>query len=70
MIGLFDGSIHLVHNLSSEPSLVPNGDSFTSYNLLETTRAAFIRTESVNRITGLVPYVHPFFGLMTCRLQL
>jgi hypothetical protein len=65
IISLFDGSIHLVHNLSSEPTLIPNGDNFTSHNLSMTTRAAFIRSEpgninssDVNRITGLVPYGH------------
>ena len=65
MISLFDGSIYLVHNLSSEPTLVPDGDSFTSHNISEATRAAVIRSElgrigssDVNRITGLVPYGH------------
>jgi len=65
IISLFDGSLHLLHNLSSEPSWAPSGEIFTSQNLSKTTRAAVIRTEpgkiksiDVNRISGLVPYGH------------
>ena len=65
MITLFGGSVHLIYNLSSEPTLVPSGDGFTSHNLSKVIHAAFVRSEpgsiglsDVNRITGLVPYGH------------
>lgn len=60
---LSDGSIHVVYNISSEPTLIPNDDIFTSENLSKTARLAFIRIEpgeikssDVNRINGLLPY--------------
>lgn len=62
---LFDGSIRVIYDLSSEPSWTPTiaNDKLTSHMLSKNARAVFSRTElgkirrtDVNRITGLIPY--------------
>jgi general transcription factor 3C protein 4 len=65
IISLFDGSLHVVHNLSSEPSWAPGHGSLTSQDLSIATRTASVPAEFgglhsniVNRISGLVPYGH------------
>lgn len=65
MMCLFDGSIRVIYDLSSEPSWTPTiaNDKLTSHMLSKNARAVFSRTElgkirrtDVNRITGLIPY--------------
>lgn len=65
IICLFDGSFHVIHNLSSNPSwtsVSPTND-MSGHELSEAARTAFDQTESenpkptdVNRICGLVPF--------------
>lgn len=64
ILALFDGSFHVIHNFSREPSLVPavDAESLTSERLSKTIRLAFSQVEQnvqyddVNRITGLESY--------------
>lgn len=66
IVALSDGSLHAIHNLSSEPSWAPVSpiDSLTSEALSQASRTFFIRTSSppgvdysdLNRIGGLVSY--------------
>lgn len=63
LLALFDGSLHAIHNMSTEPSWVPTSsdDQLTSEALSQASRVFFARTTSasveyvdVNRISGLV----------------
>jgi hypothetical protein len=64
ILALFDGSFHVAHNFSREPSFVPAaGAKFLSSERLSTTiKSAFsqvehnVRYDDVNRITGLESY--------------
>lgn len=64
IISLFDGSFHVVHNISHEPSWSPQlNASFTSESLSQVSRSVFIRAErramgnaDMNRISGMVSY--------------
>lgn len=65
IITLFDGSFHIIHNFSVEPSMTPlnSDDLVTSERLSLTIRSAFVQSEQgetdhsdVNRITGLASY--------------
>jgi general transcription factor 3C protein 4 len=61
---LFDGSFHVIHNFSREPSFVPaaGAEFLTSERLSMTIRSAFnqaehnVQYDDVNRITGLESY--------------
>ncbi|KAG5645399.1 hypothetical protein DXG03_006352 [Asterophora parasitica] len=67
LLTLFDGSFHVFHNLSSEPSTTPRStpgfkEPVTSENLSNASRSIFIQSEEgvefsdMNRITGLTSY--------------
>ena len=64
ILSLFDGSLHVVHRVSSEPSWTPAGsDNLSGQTLSKVACAAFMRTDLgeakpslVNRISGLLPY--------------
>jgi general transcription factor 3C polypeptide 4 len=64
ILTLFDGSFHVIHNFSRQPSFVPDAatESLTSERLSMTIRSAFSQAEQgvqyddVNRITGLESY--------------
>ena len=64
ILTLFDGSFHVIHNFSWEPSFVPaaGAEFLTSERLSITIRSAFrqaeqnVRYDDVNRITGLESY--------------
>lgn len=64
-MALLDGSLHVIHNMSTEPSWVPtsSNDQLTSEVLSQASRAFFAQTNpvgvayvDVNRISGLVCY--------------
>ncbi|KAG8220800.1 hypothetical protein J3R82DRAFT_2244 [Butyriboletus roseoflavus] len=63
LVALFDGSLHSIHNMSTEPSWVPTSsdDQLTSEALSQASHVFFAQTTSagieyvdVNRISGLV----------------
>ncbi|KAG6898898.1 hypothetical protein C0993_003000 [Termitomyces sp. T159_Od127] len=64
VLTLFDGSFHVIYNLSSEPTMIPQSDDIvvTSENLSQAVRSVFVQTENdvdfgdMNRITGLTSY--------------
>lgn len=65
LVALFDGSLHVIHNISTEPSWTPTAsdDHLTSEALSQTFRAFFAEATSagveymdVNRTSGLVSY--------------
>lgn len=63
LLSLFDGTFHLIHNVSLEPTMIPDGDEFTSEHMSFLARATFTRTEGgavtkadMNRISGIVSY--------------
>ncbi|KAJ7623747.1 transcription factor IIIC subunit delta N-term-domain-containing protein [Roridomyces roridus] len=67
LVCLFDGSIHIVHSVSQDPTLseqvVQRPDELTSRGLSEILRSTFERTEKgavskrdMNRVSGLIPY--------------
>ncbi|KAF9244208.1 transcription factor IIIC subunit delta N-term-domain-containing protein [Melanogaster broomeanus] len=65
LVSLFDGSLHVVHNFSVEPSWTPTSseDQLTSEALSQASRAFFAQATpagigymDVNRISGLVSY--------------
>lgn len=65
LVALFDGSLHAIHNMSTEPSWVPTSldDQLTSEALSQVSRVFFAQTASagieyvdVNRVSGLVCY--------------
>lgn len=65
ILTLSDGSFHVIHNFSTEPSITPltSDDPVTSERLSLTIRSAFVQSEQgdvdysdVNRITGLASY--------------
>lgn len=65
LVAHFDGSLHAIHNMSTEPSWVPtpSDDQLTSEALSQVSRVVFVQTASasieyvdVNRISGLVCY--------------
>ncbi|KAF9465990.1 putative zinc-finger of transcription factor IIIC complex-domain-containing protein [Collybia nuda] len=65
ILTLVDGSFYVIHDLSTEPSLVPStmDDPITSEKLSMTIRSAFVQSEQgeveysdVNRITGVTSY--------------
>lgn len=58
---LFDGSMHIIHNVTNDPSW--NGSSITTQALSDAVRAIFVRSESEtiqdmddNHISGMAPY--------------
>ncbi|GLB40900.1 putative transcription factor IIIC subunit delta N-term [Lyophyllum shimeji] len=64
VLTLYDGSFHVFHNLSTEPSIISaTGDgAVTSESLSKAVRSVFIQSElnvdfsTMNRITGLASY--------------
>ncbi|KAF8835955.1 hypothetical protein BDN67DRAFT_912054 [Paxillus ammoniavirescens] len=65
VVALFDGSLHVIHNISTEPSWTPTAsdDHLTSEALSQTFRAFFaeatpagVEFMDVNRTSGLVSY--------------
>ncbi|KAG6888595.1 hypothetical protein C0995_007114 [Termitomyces sp. Mi166 len=64
VLTLFDGSFHIVYNLSGEPTMTPPTDdnAVISEKLSQTVRSVFAQTENdvdsgdMNRITGLTSY--------------
>ncbi|KAF9220011.1 hypothetical protein BS17DRAFT_854039 [Gyrodon lividus] len=64
-VALFDGSLHVIHNISTEPSWTPTSsdDQLTSEAISQASRAFFARATpagiqymDVNRTNGLVSY--------------
>lgn len=61
---LFDGSFHVIYNLSGEPTMTPQAGDIvvTSEKLSQAVRSVFVQTEDdvdsgdMNRITGLTSY--------------
>lgn len=64
VVTLFDGSFHVVHNISNDPSMTPGNPEVpvTSERLSMVVRSTFVQSEQhaefsdVNRITGLMSY--------------
>ncbi|KAG6878555.1 hypothetical protein C0992_007917 [Termitomyces sp. T32_za158] len=64
VLTLFDGSFHVIYNLSGEPTVNPQANDIvvTSEKLSQAARSVFVQTENnvdfgdMNRITGLTSY--------------
>ncbi|KAG5724095.1 Profilin-2, partial [Termitomyces sp. T112] len=64
ILTLFDGSFHVIYNLSGEPTMTPpmNDTLVTSEKLSQAVRSVFVQTENdvdscdMNRVTGLTSY--------------
>lgn len=64
VVTLFDGSFHVLHRLSTDPSLSPGSseDLVISERISQAVRSVFVRSEqnvdfgAMNRITGLASY--------------
>lgn len=66
LVSLFDGSVHVIHSVTEEPTLSDVSrslDDLTSRGLSDILRSTFVRTErqkiskrDVNRVSGMIPY--------------
>ena len=64
MICLLDGSFHVIHSISAEPTWSPPpGSALSTENLSAVSRAVFLQVEQeemqhsdVNRIGGMLPF--------------
>lgn len=63
LLSLFDGTLHVIHNVSLEPTMVPEENELTSEKMSSLARATFTQTEGgavtkadMNRISGIVSY--------------
>lgn len=63
LLSLFDGTFHVIHHVSLEPTMTPDETEFTSEHMSSLARATFTRTEGgavtkadMNRISGIVSY--------------